>query len=47
MKEIEHLKNTAKDCMDAVQGKLKKLDEGIEKVKAKRQEQTGKPYRQQ
>lgn len=47
MKEIEHLKSTIKDCVNAVQGKLKRLDEGIEKVKQNRQEQTGKPYQKQ
>lgn len=47
MKEIEQLKDTAKDCMNAIQDKLNKLDEGITKVKTTRQEQTGKPYHQQ
>lgn len=45
MNEMTRLKNTVKDCTDAVQGKLAKLNEGIKDVDSKRQERTGKPYR--
>ena len=47
MNETKGLSDTCKSCMECWKDKLKKLDEDIEKVKTTRQEQTGKPYRQQ
>lgn len=34
-------------CQGSYERKMKRLKEGMDKTKQKRQEQTGKPYRQQ
>lgn len=47
MKEIDELKAWIAGCKGSYDRRMKKLTNGIEKTKAKRQEQTGKPYRQQ
>jgi len=44
MNGIKRFNDNVKAYADAKQHANKKLVEGIEKVKAKRQEQTGKPY---
>lgn len=46
MTEIKGLQETARIASQGFIDRNKKLKEGIEKVKAKRQERTGKPYRQ-
>ena len=46
MRETDCLKKVCKDCKSLVVCKMLSLKEGIEKTKAKRQERTGKPYRQ-
>ncbi|GAI82434.1 unnamed protein product [marine sediment metagenome] len=47
MKEIERLKNVVKQRKERIQSILNGIDEGVRRVKAKRQERTGKPYPQQ
>ena len=47
MKEIDDLKAWINGCKVSYEKRIKRLQEGIEKTKVKRQEQTGKPYRQQ
>ena len=47
MKEIDRLKQTIKEFTETTQSRRNKLQEAVEKIRAKRQEQTGKPYRQQ
>lgn len=47
MKEIDGLCQWVEHNNDTTKERIKKLQEGIETVKAKRQEQTGKPYHQQ
>lgn len=47
MKEIDDLKAWIIGCQGSYERRMKKLKGGIEKTKQKRQEQTGKPYRQQ
>lgn len=45
MSETDTMKKTCKRVRETIDGKVAKLTESVEKVKAKRQEQTGKPYR--
>ncbi len=47
MKETKGLQQVARIAAQGRIDRNKRLKEGIEKVKATRQEQTGKPYRQQ
>jgi len=46
MNEIAELKRWILGCQDSYNKRIVKLQEGIEKTKQKRQEQTEKPYRQ-
>ena len=47
MKEVEHLKSVIEKRTKSNLNAIKRLNNGIEKVKVERQEQTGKPYHQQ
>lgn len=47
MNETKGLQQTARIAAQGYIDANKRLKEGIEKVKAKRQEQTAKPYRQE
>lgn len=47
MKEIDDLRAWIAGCQGSYNRRMKKLQEGMKKTKEKRQEQTGKPYRQQ
>lgn len=47
MKEIAELRRWIVGCEASFKKRMQKLEEGIEKVNAKRQEQTGKPYQRQ
>jgi len=47
VKETKGLQQVARIIAQEHTDRGKRLKEGIEKIKAKRQEQTGKPYRQQ
>ena len=46
MKEIDLLNKWFLGCKASYDRRKKNLEEGIEKTKTKRQERTGKPYRQ-
>ena len=45
MNEIKGLKTIAEQFIADEKRRLKNLTDSIEKIRAKRQEQTGKPYR--
>lgn len=46
MKEIDDLKAWINGCNASYKRRMVRLNAGIEKTKTKRQERTGKPYRQ-